>query len=183
MYQMKIYTEKQKFNQIWLWLLLLFSGFIPVVILGSGLYVQLVKGEQFGNNPMSDNGLIVTFILTLLLAISLVLLFATSRLTTRIDKAGIYVKFFPFHWREHHYRWQEIERYEVVKYQPIREFGGWGVRYARKSKAYNVSGNQGLRLFFKKGNQLLIGTQQSKNLTIFLERLNPLEKGSLPSQQ
>ncbi|KAF0130972.1 MAG: hypothetical protein FD155_1241 [Bacteroidetes bacterium] len=180
---MKIYTEKQKFNQIWLWLLLLFSGFIPVVILGSGLYVQLVKGEQFGNNPMSDNGLIFTFILTLILAIGLVLLFATSKLTTRINKTGIYVKFFPFHWREHHYRWQEIERYEVVKYQPIREFGGWGVRYARKSKAYNVSGNQGLRLFFKKGNQLLIGTQESKNLTIFLERLNPLEKGLLPSQQ
>jgi hypothetical protein len=41
---------------------------------------------------------------------------------------------------------QEIEAVEVVRYHPIREFGGWGIRGWGKKKAWTVRGDQAVRL-------------------------------------
>ena len=48
------FKEKQRFSQWWLWLIIIGLGNIPVI----GIYKQLILGEKFGNNPMSDLGLI-----------------------------------------------------------------------------------------------------------------------------
>lgn len=169
-----IYTEHQKFRQLWLWILVLFSGMMPVTIFGIGLYIQLYKGQAFGNNPMSDNGLITAFALTLLLVIALFALFAFCTLTVRIDKYAIRVRFVPFIIREKTIKWTEVASWEVVKYNAIREYGGWGLRVNRKGKAYNVTGNMGLRLQLRNGKELLIGTSQSEALKAFLAQLKPL---------
>jgi len=80
----------------------------------------------------------------------------------------LHISFFPFHFRDQQIGWEEIERYEVVKYSPLLEFGGWGIRFNRRGKAFNVSGNKGLRLYLKSGRIILIGTQRDKELTDFL---------------
>ncbi|MHC4338483.1 MAG: hypothetical protein ACYSTG_11155 [Planctomycetota bacterium] len=52
-------------------------------------------------------------------------------------------------------------------YKPIREYGGWGIRYSfRKGigRAYNMSGNKGVQLVFKNGKKLLIGSQKPDEL-------------------
>lgn len=169
-----IFTEQQKFRQLWLWILVLFSGMMPVAIFGVGLYIQLFKGQPFGNNPMSDNGLITAFALTLLLVFALFALFAFSTLKVRIDKYAIKVRFVPFIIKERTTKWTEVASWEVVKYNAIREYGGWGLRANRKGKAYNVSGNMGLRLQLRNGKELLIGTSQSEALKAFLAQLKPL---------
>jgi TATA-box binding protein (TBP) (component of TFIID and TFIIIB) len=46
----------------------------------------------------------------------------------------------------------------------LLEYGGWGIKYGRKGKAYNVSGNRGVQLVFKDGKQLLIGSQRAEEL-------------------
>lgn len=51
------------------------------------------------------------------------------------------------------------------------EYGGWGVRFGKGGKAFNVSGNRGLKLYLKSGRSLLIGTQKDKELIAFLSEL------------
>lgn len=86
-----LFSEKQRFNQIWLWVILL--GLTALFLFG--LVKQVVLGEPFGTKPMPDGGLILVNLLLILLS----LLFKSLRLETYIKWDGIYVRFFPFHFK------------------------------------------------------------------------------------
>lgn len=177
---MKIYVEEQKFAQIWIWILL---TTISVGVIGQfvyGLYIQIGKGIPYGDKPMNNAGLILTTLLTTLLMAGILLLFLFAKLTVRIDSKAIIVHFRPFFRKEKNILWSEIESFEVVKYRPIAEFGGWGVRYGRRSMAYNVKGDMGLRLRFRNGKSLLIGTSNAEELSHFLTHLDPLDRKAMP---
>jgi hypothetical protein len=166
-----MYKERQKFNQVWVWILLGISGLVPISAFGFGIYKQIILRQQFGNNPMSDSGLITAFVCVLLLVSALTWLFVVANLSTVIDSSGISYRFFPFHFKYHKMNWNEIASYEVVTYHPIRDYGGWGVRYGNGGKAFNVSGDKGLQLHLKTGKKLLIGTQNEQEITRFLSAL------------
>jgi hypothetical protein len=53
----------------------------------------------------------------------------------------------------------EIASFESLKYRPILEYGGWGIRMGKNGKAYTVSGDRGVRFVFTDKKKLLIGTQ------------------------
>jgi hypothetical protein len=93
---------------------------------------------------------------------ALPILFWQMRLITRITDEGIYVRFIPFHFKDQFYPWDSIESAQVRTYSPLKEYGGWGIKYGfnGQGKVYNVSGNEGLQLVFKSGEKLLIGTQK-----------------------
>ena len=57
-----------------------------------------------------------------------------------------------------------IEKAEAHSYSPLRDYGGWGIRYGGKGKAYNVSGNKGVLLMLKDGKNVLIGSQNHEGL-------------------
>lgn len=158
-----LFQETQRFTQWWLWLLLLGIN-IPLWI---GIYQQLAQGVPYGDKPMSDIGLVI---LTLFLLSFLVFAY-TSNLKTKITTNGIYFKLFPFHQKYRFYDWKEIQKAEVVKYSPIGEYGGWGIRGFGNNKAFNVKGNMGLRILFKDGTKRLIGTQKSKELEKVIKEL------------
>jgi hypothetical protein len=140
-------------------------------LLGLGIYRQVILGLKFGNNPLSNNGLIIAFILIASLFIVLLLLFGYARMTTVIDKNQIAYKFFPFQFTFQKINWDSIEKYEVITYNPLREYGGWGIRPGKGGKAYNVSGDKGLQLYLKDGKKILIGTQKESELSDFLTEL------------
>jgi hypothetical protein len=50
-------------------------------------------------------------------------------------------------------------------YSSLRDYGGWGIRYGSKGKAYNVSGSRGVRLELSNGKRLLIGSQRPEELS------------------
>lgn len=166
-----LYHERQSFRQLWLWILLLFVAVTTIGIFGFGIYRQLIEGRSFGNNPMSDTGLIVTTALMVLLNIALFGLFIFGNLTTTIDRKGISYRFFPFQRKFRHIDLRDIEQWEVVKYSPIKEYGGWGIRYGRMDTAYNVSGNMGLRVTLRNRKRFLFGTRKPVALRDFMERL------------
>lgn len=56
--------------------------------------------------------------------------------------------------------WEEIESIHVEKYEPIKEFGGWGYRGFKDNRALNTHGNLGIRIHLKEGNKILFGTNQ-----------------------
>jgi len=171
------FKETQKFRQPWIWIIVIIAGLTPVLLFGSGIYHQLIKHQPYGNHPMNDNGLILSFTLVTLLFLLLISLFMALRLLTTIDDKGISYRFFPFHFKYYHINWDEIEKAEVVQYNPIRDYGGWGIRYSRKGKAYNVSGDMGLALTLKNGKHLLIGTQKEQEMKVCLSNFKEITIG------
>jgi hypothetical protein len=165
------YRENQKFNEPAIWIGLIMSGIVVVGIFGLGFYRQIIQGRQFGNNPMSDTGLIVASALVICLFLLVFLLFGFAKLTTEIDRHSIAFRFFPFHFKFQQIGWDKIEKFEVITYKPIRDYGGWGIKFGKKGKAFNVAGDKGLQLQLKSGKSILIGTQKVVELSDFLSKL------------
>jgi len=159
-----LFSEKQQFRQGWLILLMTFINGIFVY----GIYQQLIKGIPFGDNPMSNLGLIFV---TLMVATITFFLF-TFRLETLISREKISIRFFPFHRTFRDFYWKDIHQATVRQYSPISEYGGWGIRFGANGKAYNVSGNMGLQLEFRVEKKLLIGTKKPDEINTLLS--NPI---------
>jgi hypothetical protein len=164
-----LFTERQKFKQWWLWLLLLSINGLFLF----GVYKQVIDGQQFGDKPMSNAGLLVTAGLTILLT----LLFVNFRLDTNIKNDGIYVRFFPFHLKFKHYTWDSLTKSFVRQYSPLTEYGGWGLLLGLFviGSAFNVSGDKGLQLEFTDNKKLLIGTNKPDELTETLNKIGQLK--------
>ena len=153
---MKTFTETQRFTQWWLWLLIIGISGLHVY----GLYQQFYLGKPFGDNPASNELLLVFSCIPALL----ILFFAVLRLDTKVDAEGVHYRFFPFQIKYKLKRWDELEKAYVREYKPIYEYGGWGIRGWGKNKARNVSGNMGLQLEMKNGDRLLLGTQKGEEM-------------------
>jgi hypothetical protein len=60
-----------------------------------------------------------------------------------------------------------LRNLQVVEYNGLLDFGDWGIRENRQTKAYTMAGSQGLMLEFFQGKALLIGTQQTDSCQHF----------------
>ena len=151
------YHEVQRFGQWWLWIVVLGIAALQWY----SFIEQIVLGRPFGDNPAPDWLLIP---LVLLFGIGLPWLFAASRLVTVVRPEALYVQLFPFHLKPVVIRWDSIAACSGGKYNPILDYGGWGIRLGRDGRAYNVSGNLGVKLELKQGRSLLIGTRHPVEL-------------------
>lgn len=142
------FHEIQRFRQWWLWLPLS----IITLVVTYNFFNHWIKGDEVNYFAL---------ILPVAILLLVILLFAISKLETHIGEEGIHVKFFPFHWSFRKFKWQDLEKTYLRQYSALSEFGGWGVRWGLGGKAYNVAGKWGIQLLTKKGNSLLIGTQQA----------------------
>jgi len=155
-----LFTEKQRFNQWWIWLLIISTCFVPFI----GIYKQIINGEPFGNNLMSNNSLILATVVSL----SVIVLFLLMRLETKITKEGISFKFFPLVKR--YYSFDKIETYKLINYGFV---GGWGIRFTMKyGTVYNTKGTKGLFIKLKNGKTMVIGTQKPQELEKVVAQLN-----------
>jgi hypothetical protein len=155
-----LFRERQRFSQWWFWLVMI----IACSSQGAVLFV-LLKSNNFHPAALVGIGVFALVIVLLLI----------SRLDTTIEKDGIHVQFFPFHFSERHYEWHQLTRCYVRKYSPIGEFGGWGLRgISKRKRAWNVSGNMGIQLEMQDGAKLLIGTNKPEEAKEVLKRLGHL---------
>lgn len=164
-----LFTERQKFKQWWLGIILLpINGLFLFAV-----FQQVISRQQFGTKPISDVGLLLAAGLTTLMSVLLL----NIRLDTKIENDGIYLRFLPFHLSFRHYTWSLISKSFVRQYNPIGEYGGWGLRFGLfgKGKAFCVSGNKGLQLEFSDNKRLLIGTNKPDELTETLKKIGQLK--------
>ena len=145
---MKVFKEQQRFTQLWLIVLMAFSIVVPVAII-------LKEADQ-----MESTELIIA-LSVVILAPAIIFLF---KLTTRMDEKGIYYKFIPFHFKTRCIPWHDITNAYVRTYDPISEYGGWGIKGSnlfnkKRGIAFNVKGDVGIQLELNNGKKILIGTQ------------------------
>lgn len=172
-----LFREEQKFTQTWVTLMIYGILVLNLSIFGYGFVRQIVMGETWGNQPMPDTALVLTFILAIGISVGLILLFHNARLITVIHEKGIMVKFPPFFSKEKFFPKETISGIEVRQYNPILEYGGWGVRMGMgRGKAYNVKGNLGIQLKLTNDKKILIGTQKKDQAEWAIRKL--MDSGS-----
>ena len=57
-------------------------------------------------------------------------------------------------------------------YDPLREYGGWGIRGGSRGGAFNMRGREGVQLVLRSGKRLLIGSQRAGELAEIIQRLS-----------
>ena len=63
----------------------------------------------------------------------------------------------------------DIVSAEAATYDPMREFGGWGIRFGRNgSRAYSMSGNRAAELSLKDGKRIVLGSRDPEPLVAAL---------------
>lgn len=144
------FEENQKFNQWWLWVILLS---FPV----------------FSAGPFDENEINMYYVL---IGIAIPVLFYLFELRLKVNKDGVHYQFFPFHLKFHTIKVDEIESFKAMEYSPLKEYGGWGIRYGFQGKAYNVSGNKGVKVFLKNGANIMFGSQKHKELAKALKKVS-----------
>lgn len=169
------FNEKQYQKSWWKWLLMIGMDLMFVV----GTIMQIGYRRSFGNSPMSDTMLIILTVFVILFSIVLL----SSYLQTYINSDGVYIKYFPFHLKYKFFSWESIESAKVRSYNPLMEFGGWGIKWIKfcfnnfpplfkSSTCYTVSGTNGLELSLKNGKKVMIGTHSPNSLEETLTKLS-----------
>lgn len=140
-----MFEETQSFREKWL-----------------GAYLSFIAIAVFISFVFPNSWLESSIALAIIFGAVSLLYFA--ELCTRVEYDGIHIKFFPFHLSERVIKWDNVEHFEAEKYKPLLEFGGWGVRWRPKKIAYNVRGNEGVRITKTDGKQVLIGSKKAEEL-------------------
>lgn len=142
-----LFTEKQYFKQKWIWFMLfgiLALSVVPVLNVAT-------------TRPFA-------VLICILPVVLIMVLFFLMNLKTVINLQGIHIQFFPFIRKPKVFLWKDIQKIELKKYQPMMEYGGYGIRGLGDDKAYNIRGDIGLKLYFKNGKKIMIGTQTPEEL-------------------
>ena len=148
-----LFTETQHFRQAWVMLVVLAIAGLQWVAAVS----QLVLGSSFGQNPMSNNLLLIYW---MAIGIGMPILFFYSHLATEVRRDGVYFRLIPFQKFYRKIAFESLVYCERITFHAIRDYGGWGIRWRLKGKAYIMNGNQGMQFELKNGKRILIGTQQ-----------------------
>lgn len=150
-----IFKESQRFTQWWIWIVL-------ISVLGIVIFGFIAESSSLWDGVF---GLGITFLV--------IALFLRMELKTRIDAGGLTFSFFPFI-RKRHFAIREIEKLELIEYNSLLRFGGWGIRYNFDMWAYNVGGRHGLIVQLKH-RRFLIGTRKPQEMQQVIDQYNELK--------
>ena len=161
------YYEIQRFNQPLMWVLLACSTGGMVVLNVIMFHRQLIKGERFGDTPMSDEGLLIYIFFSTILMIAIVLLFLKARLEIRVSRHGIHYRYFPII-----RNWKYIDRGSIMKWEVKKYFSvGHGLRLGFRFLTIKIRGNVGLELTLAGKPNIRLGTQRPEELRNAMEKL------------
>lgn len=128
--------------------------------------------------PYEATSLIIVTVLLVLFTAGFLYIFTRMKLITRVNDNGLQVFYPPLLKKGRTIAKEEIEGFEIRQYNPIREFGGWGIkpraRLLRRKKtgvSYTAYGRTGVQLWLRNGKKILIGTQRPEPFRYALARM------------
>lgn len=171
-----LFQETQRLSEIsWVLASCLLFGFVCL-----GLALKEILGWHGVGRPLPDIGNSTEhWVVTGLLVVGGVVLVALPflcRLIVEVRTSGLYVRYPPLIWGRKPIDLSHLLSHRAVTYSPIRDYGGWGIKWSPKGRVYSVSGNEGVRFEFEGRRGLMIGSQEAKRLekavTKMLKRLD-----------
>jgi hypothetical protein len=154
-----VILEEQRFNQKWIYIILFSILAISIVI---GIAVFINKEEHY-----------LLSMLPVALMIALIVLFKRMTLSMRINDQLLAYRFKPFQLRYKTIDKGAVDSLSVISYNPIADYGGWGIRVGAKGWAYTTSGSYGISIRLKNKKHVLIGTNKPEDISAFLQQYWP----------
>jgi hypothetical protein len=143
-------------------------SFIPVLILLIFLLITGIKKDDIIDVALCSVGLLVN--------ISVLCILQLPKLTLIIDRNGIQFKYRPYHKNTIHYAWDDINAIEVIKFDAVNEFKGWGRKSStRYGTGYLTLGGDGIHITDKNANSVtltVIDIKAAENLISLYAPLN-----------
>lgn len=158
-----IYTETQQFRQVWIWAILL-----TVTGIAGG-----TMGYQLLNDTQTSLGELIIPVGVLVFVNGL---FFSMQLTTRMDASSLTFSYFPF-LIQRKYDWKEIESMELIAYNGLIEYGGWGIKWNGDCWSYTTGGTHGI-IIKTKDKKFLLGTQNPEKVREAIVHFMKIKSGS-----
>jgi hypothetical protein len=143
------YHEEQHFHGALMGLLLVAMVFVVVITVVAVVF----------SRP-GDALLLAVAPVVVVLVASLISL---SHLDVDVTERGVSIAF-RYLWPTRRIGFGDIVGLEVRRYNPLLEYGGWGVRLGPKGWGYMTSGNEGVQLRLRNGLPVLIGSARPREL-------------------
>ena len=124
---------------------------------------QVVLGHPWGKQPISNGNVIGWTIFLWAIFFRLI----TVRLVTEVCGGELVISLRGF-WRSRRILLNEIRSAEIISYDPVRDYGGYGIRTGRFGKAYIAAGTRGVRIKLANGATVVLGSQRPEELVGFL---------------
>lgn len=150
-----MFTDKQKFKNIWIWILMILVN----ILMGYNMVMQLIFEVPMGDRPTPDFVLVIIF----LVPFAILILIKVMYLKVVISQEEVIIRYFPF--VKTVIPMKKIKCITVQEYSALRDYGGWGIRYGIKGRAYIIHGSKGLNLDLINGENILVGVNSNSDLT------------------
>jgi hypothetical protein len=147
---MQAYEEVQNSPPVW-------AAAIVVLVALYG-WVTFLSTVLFGVGGPTWLG----WLLLITVGVLLPLFFYVNKLVITVSDDGVRVRYVPISNRL--YTFDEIARAEAKQYNPLMEYGGWGVRIRSGKRAWSMRGNRGVELTLKNGDIIMLGSQDPEPL-------------------
>ena len=140
-------TQVHKMTWVfWITLPILTGSMLMSVVLGTN------DSQSKGININGSDFLRADTLPALIISGAVLILLNRIKLTWGFTETGFYFTYFPFVIRKRLITFDEIKNVSIEKINPIRDFGGWGLRFSKTwGKAYTTSGNYVLRITLTNG--------------------------------
>lgn len=141
----------------WVLILLWVSCLVGAGALIWGWYAEATTGTGLGESPAP--AWLMASSAGVCLVIPILVSAAASRLEVEVWQDAVRVAFGPLRVLRRTISYDEMGAVEAVTYRPIRDFGGWGVRFRPGRTAWTVRGNRAVRLSLSTGKAFFIGSR------------------------
>ena len=157
-----VYQEVQKMRQV-TWIMLIVFGIALLIFWG--FVQQIILGEPWGTNPAPDW---MMWLLLVAFGFGLPLFFLRLQLVLGVYTDHILIDYRPLTRRE--IPFSEINQAKARRYDPIREYAGWGIKgWSSQKVAYNVKGKVGVELILHDGRRIMLGSQNAPQLELAIQ--------------
>lgn len=132
------------------------------------VFLSIVVNLFMHTGRVTDFGWGMIILFSILFIINIIL---GSKLILQIRTDGIHIRFPPWQPGFSSFYWTNISAISVRPYDAMREFFGWGIRFAPGKTGYIVAGNTGIDIRLANGRSILITTQSPDEINEVLRKL------------
>lgn len=150
-----LFHEEQSFRQRRLRILVAIP---PVAMLLLAIW-QVGLGHPLRKQPMTNPSLIGWTIFLWIVYLRLL----TVKLVTEVGAGEVRIAMRGL-WRKSRIYVATIRLVDVVTFDPIRDWGGYGIRSNKNGRAYIAGGNEGVQLTLANGQKVLIESRGARKL-------------------
>jgi hypothetical protein len=168
-----LYTEQQRFTQVrWIWFLTVPIFLLTLIFMLQAMYQQLVLGQPWGNEPMSDPGLIALTLFVIFCHAVLFWILLSIRLEIEITELEFRYKFFSFL-----KRWNVLTRSDIATCSFLENTlrNAHGVGYHKniftKTVRMNITGEYLLVMNTVHGKTIILSTQNKEEMERAINKL------------